>query len=110
MRLKTIKQLFSVSLGAIFFLWLILNPPSRKDIGIITDAKQCYQNKKVCKSEAKVFQEELRRESINLKQVVRNWVSRVCICIPMFWGFYSIKIEFPPYFANVNFLLFTLYF
>ena len=22
----------------------------------------------------------------------RNWVSRVCICIPMFWGFYIIKI------------------
>lgn len=65
MRLKsTIKQLFSMSLGVMlmFVLWIILNPPSKKDIGLITDAAQCYQNKKVCKSEAKVFQEELRKE------------------------------------------------
>ena len=67
MRLKTIKQLFSVSLGVMFFLWIILNPPSKKDSELITNAKQCYQNKKVCKSEAKVFQEELRKESITLK-------------------------------------------
>ena len=65
MRLKsTIKPLFSMSLGVMlmFVLWIILNPPSKKDIGLITDAAQCYQNKKVCKSEAKVFQEELRKE------------------------------------------------
>ena len=65
MRLKSkIKQLFSMSLGVMlmFVLWIILNPPSKKDIGLITDAAQCYQNKKVCKSEAKVFQEELRKE------------------------------------------------
>ena len=65
MRLKsTIKQLFSMSLGVMlmFVLWIILNPPSKKDIGLITDAEKCYQNKKVCKTEAKVFQEELRKE------------------------------------------------
>ena len=65
MRLKsTIKKLFSMSLGVMlmFVLWIILNPPSKKDIGLITDAAQCYQNKKVCKTEAKVFQEELRKE------------------------------------------------
>ena len=65
MRLKsTIKQLFSMSSGVMlmFVLWIILNPPSKKDIGLITDAAKCYQNIKVCKTEAKVFQEELRKE------------------------------------------------
>ena len=38
----------------------------------------------------------------------RNWVSRVCICIPMFWGFYIIKIGiFTIFYKKKFFLLFS---
>ena len=37
----------------------------------------------------------------------RNWVSRVCICIPMFWGFYIIKIGIFTIFYKKIFLLFS---
>ena len=37
----------------------------------------------------------------------RNWVSRVCICIPMFWGFYIIKIVISTIFQKRKFLLFS---
>ena len=48
---------------------------------------------------------KLGMHSLRYRQRGRNWVSRVCICIPMFWGFYigNEILEFRLYFALVNF-------
>ena len=64
MRLKKLKQLICATILVSFFGMFF---PSKKDIKLIKDAKDCQQNVDVCKSEVKVFVKELREDSITLK-------------------------------------------